>query len=91
MGEPMSEIEEKLADLEHRQWCDWSKSVYESMKKLIDLIDIEKLDESDRDFVESQIRRIERWRSYWVDYDALDEDVKEQDRIYARKVIGELK
>ncbi|WP_298501154.1 hypothetical protein [uncultured Methanobrevibacter sp.] len=87
----MSELEEKLANLEHEQWCDWSKSVSKDIKKLIDLIDIEKLDKSDKDFVESQIRRVDNWNSYWVDYDDLDDDVKEKDRIYARKVIRIIK
>ncbi|MBQ6100182.1 MAG: hypothetical protein IJL02_10040 [Methanobrevibacter sp.] len=86
----MGENLEKLANLEHEQWCDWSKSVSQDMEKLINLIDLEKLNNEDKEFVESQIKRLARWRSYWIAYDDLDDNVKEQDRIYARKVIEEI-
>lgn len=89
-GDFMSEMLEKLSNLEHEQWCDWSKSVADDMNKLIKLIDFDKLNEDDKEYVESQIQRLERWSSYWVDYDELDDDVKEQDRVYARKVMDEI-
>jgi len=31
--------------------------------------------------------RIRRWKKYWVSYNELDEDIKEFDREYARKII----
>ena len=67
-------ILEKLAELEHDQWIEWSKDIAskESLSK----------------------ERINRWKKYWVPYSELTEEVKEQDRKYARKVmiaIGGLK
>ncbi len=34
--------------------------------------------------------RKERWKKYWVPYEELPDDVKEQDRVYARKILGVL-
>lgn len=31
--------------------------------------------------------RLNRWKKYWVNYDKLDEDVKEDDRKWAEKVL----
>ena len=78
---------EELSALEHDQWIHWSKSVYDSIEKLISLIDIGNLSEEDAEFIETQKARLARWESYWVDYDELTEKVKEQDREYARKTI----
>jgi hypothetical protein len=63
------ELLEKLADLEHQQWIEWSKSVSTEVSK----------------------ERQARWKKYWVPYSDLDEKVKEQDRVYARKIIKLLK
>lgn len=82
-----NELLEELSNLEHEQWCDWSKSVANDMQKLIDLIDLDKLDKKDLEFVESQKQRLNRWESYWVDYEDLSDDVKQQDRDYAEKAI----
>ncbi len=82
-----NELLEELSNLEHEQWCDWSKSVAGDMQKLIDLIDLDKLDKKDLEFVESQKQRLNRWESYWVDYEDLSDDVKQQDRDYAEKAI----
>ena len=64
-----SELLEKLAEIEHEQWIEWSKSVSKEVSP----------------------ERLERWKKYWIPYDQLEEPVKEQDRVYARKVIAILK
>lgn len=81
------ELLEQLSALEHDQWIHWSKSVSDSIGKLIELIDEDNLSSEDAEFVESQKSRLARWESYWVDYEELSEKVKEQDREYARKTI----
>jgi len=58
---------ERLAELEHEQWMEWSKDISKKEKLSSD--------------------RLKRWKEYWADYDKLKEDVKEQDRKYARKVL----
>ena len=62
---------EKLADLEHNQWWEWSR----------DLSRKEKLSKE----------RLDRWDRLWTFYRFLSEKSKEQDRVYARKIIDLLK
>lgn len=57
---------ERLAELEHEQWMEWSKAVADEVSP----------------------ERRARWGKYWVPYDQLSEEVKEQDRVWARKVIA---
>ncbi len=64
----MDELIEKLAELEHEQWVEWSKELVRSEMRL-------------------SFARIERWKKLWVPYSELTEEQKEQDRVYARKVI----
>lgn len=66
--ERMREIEEvleKLSDLEHKQWWEWSYEVCPEVK----------------------LNRLERWQKYWIDYSELLDEVKEHDRVWARKVL----
>ena len=89
---------EKLASLEHEQWCDWSKSLAKDLNKIskahdkyldsLDKIEMEnpKLNElSDR--INDLKERISRWEKLWISYFELSEEMKEEDRIYARKVL----
>jgi hypothetical protein len=56
---------ERVAEVEHEQWTEWSKSVAPEVSP----------------------ERRARWEKYWIPYDDLPEEVKEQDRIWARKAI----
>lgn len=61
-------LRERLAELEHEQWIEWSRSVAE------------------REPLSAE--RIARWEKYWVPYAMLDEEVKDQDRRYADRIIA---
>jgi hypothetical protein len=60
------DVLERLAELEHEQWCAWSRAVAAEV---------------------SPERRL-RWQECWVEYAQLPEEVKEQDRVWARKVLA---
>ena len=66
-----TELIEKLANLEHKQWIKWSKALVQ-MKQV-------------------PIERELRWKKLWIPYSALSEELKEQDRVWARKVLKILK
>ena len=79
---------EELAELEHKQWMEWSKVIWSRLNSMKDTLD-EAMD------VNSVIREInhigERWKKEWIDYKLLSEKQKEQDRIWARKVLQRIK
>lgn len=88
----MDELLERLSELEHVQWQNWSKSVSEDLKRLIELCDkfSDNLNDEEKEFINSQKERLIRWEGMWVPYDELSEDLKELDRNYARKIMDEL-
>lgn len=67
-----NEIIELLAELEHEQWCEWSKALAEDRLCEIDTA------------------RLERWQRLWRPYCELNENQKDQDRVYARKVFEKI-
>lgn len=84
------EILEKLAELEHLQWCEWASVLSKDLTLLLSVA--EKADEnalSDEDkIIVSNVRdRLERWDKLMVPYSDLSEESKEQDRVYARKAL----
>jgi len=84
----MSELLEKLANLEHEQWIGWTKGLSDDYSRLIGLIDLEMLSGDDFEFVVSQLDRLDRWKCLGsTSYDDLSEEYKEEDRVYARKVM----
>ena len=62
-----TQTREQLAELEHQQWVDWSKTIAHN----------ENLSPE----------RLKRWQKLWVPYSELTEDQKDQDRVWANKVI----
>lgn len=64
---------EKLAELEHAQWMEWSKEISQRCSCNIDK------------------KTLERWKLCWVPYSQLTDKQKEQDRVWARKVLETVK
>ena len=85
-----SDILEKLSDLEHRQWCEWSGSVSKDIFSLITILDRFEDDLSDDEklTVSRTKDKSARWDNLHVNYSDLPENEKEKDRIYAKKVLS---
>lgn len=83
-------ILEDLTMLEHEQWVGWSKSIAKDLEKLIRLTPIEELTGEDQEFIISQLDRLDRWNELWVPYTELTEEIKEVDRVYAKRVLDRL-
>ena len=81
---------ERLAELAHEQWVEWSKSIAESIQRLIDLNRTGGLNIDAVRLLTNELGRLERWEKLWIPYNELSEEMKEEDRKYARKVLKEL-
>jgi hypothetical protein len=75
------ELLEKLAELEHEQWISFSKSVCSHLL----------LDRSPMRMRERVLTKHDSWELLWRPYYELSEELKEKDRIWARKIIEILK
>lgn len=64
----MVELIEAMAELKHKQWIEWSKTLVQNETLSPDLV--------------------ARWEKLWISYEDLDEESKEQDRVYARKALN---
>lgn len=71
LKDPMADLLETLADLEHQQWMDWANTLMAKEPNLTP-------------------ERIERWKKCMVPYSELTEEMKEFDRIWARKILKAL-
>jgi len=71
------DIIEELSELEHEQWRSWSQNIISFC-----------MDDSlsAYDWGEKVSQKHQRWLPMWVDYSELSEELKEHDRIWARKV-----
>lgn len=90
---------EELSNLEHKQWIDWSKNISKDIKQLTDALEAHInywrnkgvfVNKNTTDLVKKQQERLQRWEKLWIPYEELDEEMKESDREYARKVITTL-
>lgn len=88
------DILEKLAEVEHEQWCDWAGSLSAEMDALLQIISKLQdncdslLSDDELSQIEDSKDRLIRWNSLMVLYSELSEEMKESDRVYARKVLS---
>ena len=79
---------EKLAELEHVQWCEWADVLSDdlsSLLKVIDKSDVE-LSDDEQQLVLRVKDRLDKWNKLMIPYSDLPEEEKEKDRAYALKV-----
>lgn len=85
-----SEVIEKLASVEHAQWESWAKSVGGDIQVLLEIIaenvSVDDLNSDQLEVIERNGKRVENWPKLMVDYEELSEEMKERDRVYARRV-----
>jgi len=62
---PIDNLVEALAEVEHEQWRHWSQAVVDHV---------------------TPVTRV-KWQRSWTDYSELTEELKEADRVWARKVV----
>lgn len=93
---------EAASNLCHIEWMDWSNNISKELNEVVKVLNdnINYLKEEDFD-EETQNRlleenvvlrdnislKLEKWASLFVAYDELSEEMKEKDRIYARKIL----
>jgi len=80
LTENYNKLLEELSNLEHEQWLHWSKAVIKQLHEGISPYETEKL--RDR-----TMQLHQKWLKNWKPYDELDEETKEHDRVWARKVL----
>ena len=93
------EILEEASDLCHQEWMDWSKSIAIDLNQIVKVLenDVKCFEEKGVEnkeaieILEKTKNRLKRWENLWVPYDELSEEMKEEDRIYARKILNLIK
>lgn len=79
------ELIEKLAELEHNQWWEWTKLV------MLDFLVIIEQSKDNKEVYKIAKDRVLKWQKNYLPYFDLPEEVKEHDRIWARKVLEIIK
>jgi hypothetical protein len=81
-----NEILEKLSEQSHIAWEHWSKTVSKQLREVLSLL--ENPEGSDLEQSRKILQnRLDRWEKNWVPYSELSEEVKDQDREWAEKMI----
>ena len=83
-SERKEELIERLAELEHKQWVEWSKNIAPELVELRDAASVSLVKDN---LVLKTTERLQCWNSFWASYDELNEKTKEQDRVWTRKVL----
>lgn len=77
------ELREKVSEILHDEWVTWSKRMAEELRVIRDHII-----NGDTDNAINVIdERIAAFKEYQIPYSELDEDIKDEDRLYADKTI----
>jgi agmatine/peptidylarginine deiminase len=90
---------ERLAAIEHDQWCFWSQRIMPEFDELITTISTmdNYLMTVDKNYLQSATHQLarkmfdkfnernDRWTKLWCAYTGLSEEMKEHDRIWAKK------
>ena len=82
------EKREKIARLEHQQWVSWSRSLAKDLEAIKDLL-VRRDDHPGLcvEAINMIDRRLRRWEASWVPYEALPEEIKDLDRVWADKAL----
>jgi len=78
-----NKLREKLAELEHKQWIEWSAKIEE---KLIEIRNYILHNENEKAFGALQ-EKINSWTENRRPYNILSEEEKNMDRVWADKII----
>ena len=82
--EQKTEIIERLADLEHKQWMKWSKTIAKDLERFGGAVKVPLIDS---DILEQIAKRLRRWSELWIPYEELSEEERELGREWARKIL----
>ena len=85
-----NETIEKLASIEHVQWERWARTVCGDLEVLLNVINehvsLDDLNQDEMEVIEKNAKRVETWPKFMIDYELLSDEIKEKDRVYARRV-----
>jgi len=81
---------ERLSELEHEQWREWSSHLSEELSSLLVILDKfdDELGNEDKQTIFNIKSKLNRWNDLQVPYSELSEEEKEKDRVYSRKIIN---